>query len=179
MRMGHSPTVTKKRVSLLTDQDPWLQQFEERRKERETADRSFTLLGETLVVKPNVAPEVGLRREAFQTRVATYTAEVEEARAKGTDIPELGVDDEAFLELSEGIIVACLEPESAAAWKRLRDPQHPDPLSLMDIYGLSGYVLARASRLPTVAPSGSSNGQAPGGRTSKAGSPSRAAARKR
>jgi hypothetical protein len=163
----------------MTDQDPWLEQFEARRKEREQADRSFTLLGETLVVKPNVAPEVGLRREAFQQKVAAYTVEVAEAQATGKEIPELGVDDEEFLALSESIIVACLEPDSLDAWKRLRDPAHPDPLSLMDIYGLSGFVLAKASRLPTVAPAASSNGQAPGARTSKAGSPSRAAVRKR
>ena len=40
----------------MADQEPWLEQFEARRKEREEADRSFTLLGETLVVKANVAP---------------------------------------------------------------------------------------------------------------------------
>ncbi len=163
----------------MTDQDPWLAQFEQRRKERETADRSFTLLGEALIVKPNVAPEIGLRREAFQNKVAAYTTEVEEAQRAGNPIPELGVDDEEFLALSESIIVACLEPDSLDAWKRLRDPAHPDPLSLMDIYGLSGFVLAKASRLPTVAPSGSSNGQAPGRRTSTGASRSKAGTRTR
>ncbi len=163
----------------MTDQDPWLAQFEERRKEREKADRSFTLLGETLVVKPNVAPEVGLRRAAFQAKVQDYTLEVAAAQQAGREIPELGVDDEEFLAMSESIIVACLEPESLEAWRRLRSPDHPDPLSLLDIYGLSGFVLSKASRLPTDAPPASSNGRQAGAPTSKAGSRSRAVARKR
>lgn len=162
----------------MTDQDPWLVQFEERRKEREQADRSFALLGEELTVKANVAPEIGLRREAFQIKVAAYTVEVAEAQAAKEPVPELGVNDEEFLELSESVILACLEPDSLDAWKRLRAPDHPDPLSLMDIYGLSGFVLAKASRLPTVAPSGSSAGRQNGRTSSKAGSSSRAAARR-
>lgn len=163
----------------MTDQDPWLVQFEARRKEREDADRSFTLLGETLVVKANVAPELALRRADFQARVEKYTIDVAEAQAKGAPIPDLGVDDKEFLELSESIIVACLEPDSLAAWARLRSPEHPDPLSLMDIYGLSGFLLAKASRLPTAAPAASSNGHQGGRRTSGAASSSRGASRKR
>ena len=163
----------------MADQEPWLEQFEQRRKEREDADRSFTLLGETLVVKANVAPELALRLADFQAKVAKYQIEATAAQAKGDPIPDLGVDDKEFLELSESIVVACLEPDSLESWARLRAPDHPDPLSLMDIYGLAGFLLAKASRLPTVAPAASSNGHQAGRRTSGAGSSSKAGARKR
>jgi hypothetical protein len=163
----------------MTDQDPWIEQFEARRKEREQADRSFTLLGETLVVKPNVAPEVAFRRSQFDARVAAFKEAYDEAEKAGKETPVLGVDDEEFLELSQSIIVDCLEPESLPAWNRLRSPEHPDPLSLLDIYGLSGYILARVTRLPTAESTDSSGGLKNGRASSKAASPSRVAVRKR
>lgn len=163
----------------MTDQDPWLAQFEARRKEREQADRSVSLLGETLVVKAHVAPEVGLRLAAFQSKVNNWGRDVEQANKEGKPTPLLGVEDDEFLELSESVIVDCLEPESLKAWERMRAPGRPDPLSLMEIYGLAGFLLSKATRLPTVAPSDSSAGRQNGRTSSKVGSSSRAAARKR
>ncbi len=163
----------------MTQQDPWLAQFEERRKEREQADRSFTVLGEELVVKASVAPEVGLRLAKFQVAMAKYVADFQEAQAKQKPPPtDSGYTDEDMLELSESVIVDCLTPESLEAWQRLRDPARPEPLALLEIYGLAGYVLARASGFPTGGPSASSDGQRNGKSSSQAKSPSRAASRK-
>jgi len=163
----------------MTEQDPWLTQFEARRKERADKDRSFILGGETLTVRPSVAPEVGLRRGEFEARIAKFQIDVAEAEKAGKPQPELGVSDQELLDLAEGIIMDCLDPDSYDAWLRLRSPDNPDPLSLMDIYGLSGYVLSRVVRLPTDGPSASSDGPQTNGRNSKAASTSRAATRKR
>ena len=160
-------------------QDPWIQQFEARRAERAKADRSFEVLGEKLVAKASVAPEIGLRIADFQAKVALFTVAVAEAQQKGKPIPELGVSDTELLDLSEATIRACLEPGSIAAWERLRDPARKDPMTLMDIYGFATFVLAKATGLPTGAPDGSSTGPSRNGRSSTAASRSRAAGRKR
>jgi hypothetical protein len=159
--------------------DPWLENWEARRKERESADRSFEVLGETLVAKASVAPEIGLRLAEFQSRIAVYVPLAQEAQEKGKPLPDLGVSDEELLALSEATIRACLEPASHEAWARLRDPERADPMSLMDIYGFATYVLSKATALPTGAPAGSSSGQASNGRSSTAASPYKAQARKR
>lgn len=159
--------------------DPWIQQFEARRKERLKADRSFTVLGETLTAKASVAPEIGLRIGEFQARVAVYTVAAQEAQVKGKPIPDLGVSDIEMLDLSEATIRACLEPSSIKAWERLRDPNRPEPMTLMDIYGFATYVLAKATGLPTDALADSSTGPARNGRSSTAASSSRAGTRRR
>lgn len=159
--------------------DPYLEQFVARRKEREQADRSFTLLGETLTVKASVAPEVGLRRGEFERRLAVFAATAEEARKANKPLPELGFSDQELLDLSDSIIFDCLEPASHDTWRKLRSPDSTDPLGLLEIYGLSGYVLSKASALPTGGPSASSDGQRSNGSSSTARSSSRAATRKR
>ena len=153
--------------------DPWLTQFEERRKERDQEDRTFDFLGERLTHKAQVAPEVGFRLGAFQRKQIAYTAEQEERAARGEDREPMGVTDEEFLELCEWTIRSCLEPDSIAAWERIRDPNHPDPMTLLEIYGFATYVQAKAAGVfPTVEPTGSSAGPANGKTSSTGVSPS-------
>lgn len=149
--------------------DPWLQQFEQRRAEREQADRSFTFLGETLTHKAAVAPEVGFRLGEFQRRQLAYQLAQEEKIAKGEEPDELGVSNEELLDLCEWTIRSCLEPESIPGWERVRDPKFPQPMSLLEIYGFATYIQAKASGVfPTGAPTGSSDGRQNGGSSSKA-----------
>lgn len=159
--------------------DPWLEQFAERRKAREEADRTFDLLGESLTVRASVAPEAALRLAQFDIRVARYLEAAQEAEAKKLPPPELGVTDEEMLAMDEEAIRAALEPGSWAAWDRLRAPDAPEPLSILEIHGLARYVVSRVSGLPTERPAGSSAGPLNGSSSSKAKSGSRAAARKR
>jgi hypothetical protein len=160
--------------------DPWLEQFQVRRAEREKVDRAFTLLGETLTVKPSVAPEVGLRLGRFQIAMAAFVEDYQKAEAAKAPLPaSSGYTDEEMLALSESVIVDCLTADSLPAWERLRRPDAAEPLTLIEIYGLATYVAARAAGLPTGGPSASSDGQPNGNTSSKARSPSRAGTRKR
>lgn len=159
--------------------DPWLEQFAERRKAREEADRSFDLLGERLVVRASIAPEAALRLAQFDIRLARWKDEVDEAERLKKEPPPLGVTDEEMLAMDEEAIRAALEPESWPAWDRLRAPDAAEPLSLLEIHGLSRYVVSRVSGLPTERPAGSSAGPQNGASSSKAKSGSRAAGRKR
>jgi hypothetical protein len=159
--------------------DPWLIQFEALRKEREEADRSFKILGETLTVKASVAPEIGFRLGEFQAKLVAYQAADKERETRGEPPSEMGVTNAEFVELSEWTIRSCLEPDSVAAWERLRAPDAKDPLTLLDIYAVATYVQARASGLPTVGPADSSAGPQTNGTSSTAASPSPAAPRRR
>ena len=163
----------------MTQPDPWLVQFEERRKEREAADRSFEFLGETLTHKAMVAPEGGFRLGGFQRRQLAYSKEQEARQARGEDTEPMGVTDEEFLDLCEWTIRSCLEPESLEAWERIRDPASPEPLSLLEIYGFATYIQAKASGVfPTDAPTGSSAGRSNGVSSSTGVSPSAAPKRR-
>lgn len=137
--------------------DPWLEQFDARRKQREQADRTFTILGQQLTVKPSVAPEPALRIADFETRLAQYLEDAK-SRTNGDPVPELGVSDTEMLDMAETAIRAALEPDSLPAWEKLRAPDSTEPLDLLEIYGLAKYVLGRAARLPTDGPSDSSAG---------------------
>ena len=159
----------------MTDPDPWLVQYEARRAARKQQDRSFTVAGETLTVRPSVAPEVAVRYEELGARFSAYVTEVQAAEAAGKELPtRSGISDAEMLDVSEGTIRSCLDSASIAAWEKLRDPDAEDPLGLFDIYNLAGYVLAKVTTLPTVAPAASSNGRTPTAKLSKAASRSRA-----
>lgn len=159
--------------------DPWLEQFEARRKEREEADRTFTVLGVDLTVKPSVAPEVALRFTSFEKRIAEFIDQSDRARTEGQPQPEAGIEDDEMLEIAESAIRTCLESSSLPAWEALRSPERDDPLGLLEIYGLARYVLGRASGLPTGGPTDSSAGPPSGSKRSAARSSSAAAALKR
>lgn len=163
----------------MTELDPWLQQFNERRQRAKETPRSFEFEGETISYKPFVAPEVGLRRQAFQQKINEYLKVVAEAKENYTPIPEMGVDDETMLGLSESVIYDCLTPEGIQAWERIRDPSRPDPLGLLEIYGFSGYLLSKVTEVPTDGAPASSPGQQNGRTSSKDESPSKAGTRKR
>ena len=158
--------------------DQWLTSFEERRKEREQADRSFVLLGETLTVKPSVAPQVGIRLNAARATAISDLVAAQAARDKGQDVPAPGITDEQMLEIAEETIRALIEPSSLEGWERLRSADNPAPLTFREIFELCDYLIARASGIPTDALAGSSNGQSAGKRSSKAASSSKAAGSK-
>ena len=155
----------------MTQRDPWLTQFDQRREEREKEDRSFEFLGETLTHKASIAPEVGMRLGAFQRRGQEHERVQQERIARGEEREPLDVDDDKFLELCEWTIRSCLEPESIEAWERIRAPEFPHPMNWNEIYLFATYIQAKASGVfPTDAPTSSSDGQSSSASTSKAGS---------
>lgn len=155
--------------------DPWLVQFEQRRKVRAQHDRSFVVEGETLQVRPAVAPEIGIRYGDMAAKFAAYLTDALAAEKAGEPLPtSSGIDDAEMLDISEATIRACLDPASLSAWERLRSPDNADPLGLFDIYGLASFVLTKVTGLPTVAPADSSNGRTPTAKPSRGASRSRA-----
>ena len=159
--------------------DPWLDEFEQRIKQRQTADRSFTLLGETLEVKSSVAPQIGLAFNDARNKVIADQIARARATEAGEDTPAATMPDSELLDIMEATIRACLDPESIPTWETLRSPDHPTPMNWSDIFSFCDYVLAKATNLPTVASDASSNGRAKDAASSKDASPSRAATRRR
>lgn len=160
--------------------DPWLEQFNARREERERRARIVELLGETLTLKPAVAPQVAIRYYDAKRRLLTYYAEAEQLRQENKEVPEPPVDlqDPALIDLFDDTMRSCLAAESLESWGRIRDPERADPLNWEDLFNLCEGILATASGFPTERPTGSSDGPPKNGRSSKAGSSSRAATRK-
>lgn len=159
--------------------DEWLEKFEQAHADRETADRTFTLLGEDLTVKASVAPEVALRLTAMRRAVAAdldslRAAETarQEAITAGADtstltaLPKLEITDQAMIDTAEATVLACLEPASHDGWHRLRSPDHPTPLTFAEIFQICDYVIGRASATPTGGPAASPNGPTPTAATS-------------
>jgi len=158
--------------------DAWLTEFEKRRGERETADRTFTLLGEQLTVKATVAPQITIRfNNARRDAILDAQAAIA-AREANTDLPDPRITDEQMIEIAEETARALLDDSSLDAWERLRSSDNPAPLSFREIFEVCDYLIARASGLPIDAPAASSNGRQTGGRSSTAGSSSKAAPRK-
>lgn len=160
--------------------DPWLEQFEARIAEREQTDRSFTILGVTLTVKPAVAPQVATTYFDAKARLLAYYVARDEARQTDAPIPDLPDDltDTAIIDRFEQTARACLDAKSIPAWQELRAADRPNPLDWNDLFGLCEYLIARASNHPTDGPSGSSDGPPANGTSSKAASRSRVAASK-
>ena len=160
--------------------DPWLEQFNARRAQRETAARTVELLGEQLTLKPAIAPQVAIRYYDAKRRLILYYAEAEQLRTQGKDVPEPPEDlqDPALLDLFDETMRACVSSDGLEAWGRIRDPGRDDPLNWEDFFSLIEGVLATASATPTERPTVSSAGPPKTGRSSKAGSSSAAATRK-
>lgn len=137
--------------------DPWLENFNATRSARLKENRSFSLLGEQLTVKISVAPEVGFRLADLRRKVRDDLEAAKQAVELKQAAPEVTSDAE-MLAVAEDTIVACLEPDSLPAWRRLRSPEAAVPLSFREIFSLCDYILARASGIPTDGPSDSSNG---------------------
>ena len=158
--------------------DDFLTRFEERRKERLLADRSFPLAGETLTHKASVAPEVGKRLEEMRQEVGRELEELKrrlaEANGNPPDLSDLKISDDAMIEVADETILACLEPESHPVWARLRAIDNAYPLNFEEIMALADYLLGRVTGIPTVAPAGSSDGRTTTAKRSKAASPSKA-----
>jgi hypothetical protein len=161
--------------------DPWLEQFEKRRAERAaTNGRSFVVAGETLTVKPTVAPQIATRYWRVKVEIIDLHAAREEATKKGLDPPlaPRELENEGLLELFDDTMTACLESSSLEAYKRLRSADLDNPLDWEDLFALCEGVLAKASGIPTAGPSDSSDGPPNAKPSSKARSGSRAATRK-
>lgn len=138
--------------------DPWLDNFNATREARLKENRSFALLGEQLTVKISVAPEVGFRLSDLRRKVRDDLEASKLAAERGEPAPADVTTDAEMLAVAEDTIVACLDPESLPAWRRLREPGRVVPLSFREIFALCDYILARASGIPTEGPSDSSAG---------------------
>lgn len=164
--------------------DEWLEKFEQAHADRETADRTFTLLGEELTVKASVAPDVGLRLTAMHRAVQTEAEDLRVAEAAleaakktaaeaGEDpasldqtLPQPTITVQHMIDIGDATVLACLVPDSHDAWRRLRDPDHPQPLTFAEILSLCNYLIGRASGIPTGGPAASPNGPTPTAATS-------------
>lgn len=160
--------------------DPWLERFEEGRKNRRDADRTIHLLGEDLTLRPAVAAQVAIRFGELGRRWNDYLARFNEAKQKGSELPtDAGIQDEEMFAISDATIRACIERASWAAWERLCGEDADDPLAVFEIFRLADWFLAKVAALPTDAPSASANGRATTNHSSTAASGSPAKTRKR
>jgi hypothetical protein len=172
--------------------DPFLEAFEARRAAREQADRSFPLAGETLSYRPSVAPEVGMRLERMRQqvrgqmeRLKAAADKAEQASSNGgaeaavdelaAALDNLEVSDTDMLQIGDETVLACLTPESAEAWARLRSPGAPQPLTFDEVFEFADYLLGRVAGIPTSAPADSSAGRTETASKSTAASSSPAA----
>jgi hypothetical protein len=158
--------------------DEFLERFEENRKAREQAERSFPLLGETLTFRAHVPYEIGRGLEAARMRFADDLGEAQrrlnEANGTAPDLSDLTLNTDELVSAADAQILACLEPESREAWARLRALDAAEPLNFHEIGQIADYLLGRVSGIPTDAPAGSSGGRKTTASKSKAASSSTA-----
>lgn len=142
--------------------DKWLEKFAADREERERVNRTLEILGETLTVKPSIAPQVATRYFDIKRQLAQNYVEKEEAKKTGSEPPVTPEEllDPAIIDLLDETCLACLTADSVSAWKRIRDPQHPAPPGWNDLFSLCEYLIGRASGHPTDGPDDSSTGPA-------------------
>ena len=134
--------------------DPWIEQFEERRRERAAANRKIRLADETLIYRPSVAPEVGLRLQQVVRESQEEIAENEAREKRGEKtIDNLGRSNSEILEAADWTVRSCLEPSSVEAWERLRSLDHPEPLTSTEIIEHSSSRRERLGSLPGGPPS--------------------------
>lgn len=171
--------------------DEFLERFEAKRKAREDADRTVTLAGEALVLRPTIAPEVVFKfRESQTTMYEDLTAlrdwgeKLEKAQALNGDgdpeqiaalqaaMPESRLTDDELIQIADETVVACLDADSADGWFRLRSKDNPHPLEYQEVFEIVGYLLGKVAQIPTVAPSDSSDGRTQTAKPSTAGSSS-------
>lgn len=117
-----------------------MKNFDEERRGRLEADRSFILGGETFTYKASVAPETVLRW----------------SQLTGGEIPDL-TEVEAIAIYDETVLVF-LEEGQNEKWAKVRDPEHEFPLSIGDLRKLIRHLFEVTSDRPTGRPSGSSTG---------------------
>lgn len=158
--------------------EQWLEQLEKRREAREAANRSFDLRGETLTVKAGVAPQITIPVQNALNTAAVENQAVAEATEKGQPPSVRTVTNDMLVDLADETILACLTVDCHSAWKRLRDPNAPIPVTEEELFIVMWGLVAKIANLPTDAPAVSSNGRAPTDRSSTDASPSPARARK-
>lgn len=113
-----------------------LESYAADRAARLRAPRSFTFEGEQFTYVPAIPAETLIR---FLDRD--------------------GLSGQQILTLCDETAIACLEPDSQAAWTRIRQPDHqPLPLGFGDVIWLADQIITRASGLPTERPAVSSDG---------------------
>lgn len=165
----------------------FLTEFHKKREARLAADRTFTLAGETLTHRPSVAPQIGLKLEAARHKVSVELLEISQrAKEINGSVPDEFVrlisgqtTDVEMLQISDEVIVACLEPDSHEAWGRLRDENAAYPLSVADVMEIADFLIERVTQIPTVAPAGSSDGRTETVKPSKGTSSSAGKTRRR
>lgn len=160
--------------------DEFLERFEANRLAREKADRSFVLLGETLVFRAHVPYEIGRGLEAARMKFAHELTEaqkrIESANGQPPDLSDLTLNTDELVQAADAQILACLEPEGRQAWGRLRALDSDSPLNFHEIGQIADYLLGRVTAIPTDAPAVSSGGRKTTGSKSKGASSSTAKA---
>ncbi len=157
-------------------EDEFLKAFNEQRKLRAQADRSFPLGEETLTYRPAVAPEIPLAFQEATELLATWAGEVNallsQANGSTPEIPEQPISEADLLAVYDATVLACLEPASHETWARLRSPDASYPLLGEEVYRLAVYLIGKTTSLPTDGLLGSSSTQPETATTSTGNSPS-------
>ena len=132
-----------------------MKDFDQKRKERASRDRSFTLGGETFTMRIGLRPEVLVPWE-----------QLDETTAAGE-----------VLQILDTIVLDFLEPydNQHDRWRTLRE-RTEDPVTLQDLQELVEWLIAEQTNRPTGQPSGSTPSAVPPGTGSMGGSSLREAA---
>ena len=128
-----------------------MQNFDEKRQQRQEADRGFQIGGETFVVRSGVRPEVLAQYETIREGMAA--AEV--------------------LTTLDDLVLQSIEDADGGhdRYRALRE-RDDDPLTLEDLTALTEWLVEQHAGRPTRRPSRSTNGRRRTGTTSTEGSSS-------
>lgn len=127
--------------------------IEKARAEREQAQRTFTLGGETFTHRPTAEMET----------LADYY-DMTSGRTN--------VDNHEAIAIIDRTVLAFLEPGQEEKWAKIRHSE-THPLSVGDCHGLIEALLAATTGRPTLRPTDSTGGPSTNGTTSTADSPSK------
>ncbi len=177
--------------------DEFLARFEEQRAARKQADRSFSLLGETLTVKPSISYSVSrdlenarlLMAEGLDNLVTAQKVYYGDGNGHPGDESEENLRalianthaqrdcNDRLLQVAEETILDCLSTESHEAWGRMRAKDADEPLTSDEMLAIADYLIGKVAGLPTSAPVDSPDGREQTSKPSKGSSSSRVKSR--
>jgi hypothetical protein len=119
-------------------------------------ERSFVIGGETFVYRSAVAPEAFKRWSMMVS--GEFLLRDERGRPILDDFkqPVSTLTETEALEIFDATVVAFLEPGQEEKWKKVRDPEAENPVTLQDMRALVRWLFEEQSARPTGPPSGSS-----------------------
>lgn len=130
-----------------------MKDFDEARAEREKAERTFKLGGETFVHRVAVAPEKILRWNQ-------------------ASFGEIEMDEAKWIELYDETVLALIEPGQEEKWAKVRDQDAEHPIGMASLNAVIEWLFVEVSGRPTGPPSDSSDSRGGTGTTSTAASAS-------